>query len=69
MHRLIVTAPRQTEFEPISQPAYTATDLLVRTRITVISTGREIQVLAYLLATGVAGHYDSAFCPGRQLCW
>ena len=44
MQRLIVTAPRHAEFEPIEMPDCPADGLLVRARVTAVSTGTEIRV-------------------------
>ena len=44
MKRLIVTGPRQAEFDDAPQPDCPADGLLVRARLTAISTGTEIRV-------------------------
>ena len=44
MKQLIVTGVRQAEFEEVEQPACGATDVLVRSRTTAISTGTELRV-------------------------
>ena len=44
MKQLIVTGARQAEFEEVDQPACGATDVLVRSRTTAISTGTELRV-------------------------
>ncbi len=44
MKQLIVTGPRQAEFEDVSSPECGATDVLVRARLTAISTGTELRV-------------------------
>lgn len=62
MHRLLVTAPRQAEFEAIAQPAYTATDLLVRARVTAVSTGTEIRVFR-LIPVDDAGQFLHSNVP------
>jgi threonine dehydrogenase-like Zn-dependent dehydrogenase len=62
MHRLIVTAPRQAEFEAIPAPAYTTTDLLVRARVTAISTGTEMRVFR-LIPVDDAGQFLHANVP------
>ena len=44
MKQLIVTGARQAEFEEVEQPVCGATDVLVRSRTTAISTGTELRV-------------------------
>ncbi|MCE7989444.1 MAG: hypothetical protein DYG89_50475 [Caldilinea sp. CFX5] len=62
MYRLLITAPRQAEFEAIPEPAYAATDLLVRARVTAVSTGTEIRVFR-LIPVDEAGQFLHANVP------
>lgn len=62
MQRLIVTAPRQAEFEAITMPTCAPTDLLVRARVTAISTGTEIRVFR-LTPVDDAGKFLHANVP------
>lgn len=48
MKRLIVTGPRQAEFDDAAIPACGRDDLLVRARVTAVSTGTEIRVYRYI---------------------
>jgi len=62
MQRLIVTAPRQAEFEPIALPSCAPDELLVRARVTAISTGTEIRVFR-LVPVDDAGQFMHANVP------
>ena len=62
MHRLIITGPRQAEFEAIPLPPYAPHDLLVRARVTAISTGTEIRVFR-LIPVDDAGQFLHANVP------
>ena len=62
MQRLLVTAPCQAEFEAISIPACVASELLVRARLTAISTGTEIRVFR-LTPVDEAGKFLHANVP------
>lgn len=62
MQRLLVTAPRQAEFEVIAMPACSPTELLVRARLTAISTGTEIRVFR-LIPVDDAGQFLHANVP------
>ena len=62
MQRLIVTAPRQAEFEAIATPVCAPTDLLVRARVTAISTGTEIRVFR-LIPVDEGGQFLHANVP------
>jgi threonine dehydrogenase-like Zn-dependent dehydrogenase len=62
MYRLLVTAPRQAEFEAIPEPVYAATDLLVRARVTAISTGTELRVFR-LIPVDDGGQFLHANVP------
>ena len=44
MQRLVITAPRQAEFETVPIPPCPVDGLLIRARVTAISTGSEIRV-------------------------
>jgi len=44
MKRLIITAPRQAEFEEVARPACPPEGLLIRAQVTAVSTGSEIRV-------------------------
>jgi 2-desacetyl-2-hydroxyethyl bacteriochlorophyllide A dehydrogenase len=44
MQRLIITAPRQAEFEAVTLPLCPPDGILVRARVTAISTGTELRV-------------------------
>lgn len=62
MQRLIVTAPRQAEFAAITMPVCAPTELLVRARVTAISTGTEIRVFR-LIPVDDAGQFLHANVP------
>lgn len=62
MQRLLITAPRQAEFEAISMPICAPTELLVRARVTAISTGTEIRVFR-LIPVDEAGQFLHANVP------
>ncbi len=62
MQRLIVTAPCQVEFEPIAMPSCAPDGLVVRARVTAISTGTEIRVFR-LVPVDDAGQFMHANVP------
>ena len=62
MHRLIVTAPRRAEFERIDIPDCPTDGLLVRARVTAVSTGTEIRVFR-LLPVDAEGKFMHAETP------
>ncbi len=62
MQRLIITAPRQAEFEAVTLPACPPDGLLVQARVTAISTGTEIRVYR-LKAVDEAGKFLHANVP------
>lgn len=62
MQRLLITAPRQAEFEAISMPTCAPTELLVRARVTAISTGTEIRVFR-LIPVDEGGQFLHANVP------
>ena len=62
MQRLLITAPRQAEFEAISMPTCAPTELLVRARVTAISTGTEIRVVR-LIPVDEGGQFLHANVP------
>jgi threonine dehydrogenase-like Zn-dependent dehydrogenase len=62
MHRLIITAPRRAEFEEISMPLCPSDGLLVRARVTAVSTGTEVRVYR-LKAVDAAGKFLHANVP------
>ena len=63
MKRLIITAPRQAEFEEVAMPSCPPDGLLVQARVTAISTGTEIRVyrLKAVDADGKFLHADVPF--------
>lgn len=62
MQRLIITAPRQAEFEEVAMPLCPPDGLLVQARVTAISTGTEIRVYR-LKAVDDAGKFLHANVP------
>ncbi len=62
MQRLIITAPRQAEFEEVAMPLCPPDGLLVQARVTAISTGTEIRVYR-LTAVDAAGKFLHANVP------
>ena len=48
MKRLIITGPRQAEFDEADVPSCGRDELLVRARVTAVSTGTEIRVYRYI---------------------
>jgi 2-desacetyl-2-hydroxyethyl bacteriochlorophyllide A dehydrogenase len=62
MQRLIITAPRQAEFEEVAIPPCPPDGLLVRARVTAISTGTEIRVYR-LTPVDAAGQFLHADVP------
>lgn len=62
MKRLIITAPRQAEFEEALLPACPPDGLLVRARVTAISTGTELRVYR-LKPVDTEGKYLHANVP------
>lgn len=62
MKRLIITAPRCAEFEEIMMPVCPSDGLLVRARVTAISTGTEIRVYR-VVPVDAAGQYIHANIP------
>ncbi len=62
MQRLLVTAPCQAEFEPIAPPVCAPDELVVRARVTAVSTGTEIRVFR-LVPVDDAGKFMHATIP------
>jgi 2-desacetyl-2-hydroxyethyl bacteriochlorophyllide A dehydrogenase len=62
MHRLIITAPRQAEFEEITMPVCPPDGLVVQARVTAISTGTELRVYR-LIPVDTAGIFLHADVP------
>ncbi|MCX6047369.1 MAG: zinc-binding dehydrogenase [Chloroflexi bacterium] len=62
MKRLIITAPRCAEFEEVMMPVCPSNGLLVRARVTAISTGTEIRVYR-VVPVDAAGQYIHANIP------
>ncbi len=62
MKRLIITAPRRAEFEEVMMPVCPSHGLLVRARVTAISTGTEIRVYR-VVPVDAAGQYIHANIP------
>jgi len=62
MKRLIITAPRQAEFEEVALPVCAKDGLLVRATVTAISTGTEIRVFR-VKPVDAAGKYIHADVP------
>ncbi|RIK29821.1 MAG: hypothetical protein DCC55_37700 [Chloroflexi bacterium] len=62
MQRLIITAPRRAEFEDVDAPACPSDGLLVRARVTAISTGTELRVYR-LIPVDAAGRFLHANVP------
>lgn len=62
MQRLIITAPRQAEFEEVPLPVCPPAGLLVRAHLTAISTGTEIRVFR-MIPVDEAGQYLHANVP------
>ncbi len=62
MKRLIITAPRRAEFEEVMMPVCPSNGLLVRARVTAISTGTEIRVYR-VVPVDAAGQYIHANIP------
>ena len=44
MKRLVITGPRQAEFEEVEMPECASDVVIVKARVTTISTGKEIRV-------------------------
>lgn len=62
MQRLIITAPRRAEFEEVPMPPCPPDGLLVRARVTAISTGTELRVYR-LTPVDAAGRFLHANVP------
>src|SRR5262245_26136855 len=62
MQRLIITAPRQAEFEEAPTPICPPDGILVQARVTAISTGTELRVYR-LKPVDAAGKYLHANVP------
>jgi 2-desacetyl-2-hydroxyethyl bacteriochlorophyllide A dehydrogenase len=62
MQRLIITAPRHAEFEDVPMPTCPPDGVLVRARVTAISTGTELRVYR-LIPVDAAGNYLHANVP------
>jgi 2-desacetyl-2-hydroxyethyl bacteriochlorophyllide A dehydrogenase len=62
MQRLIITGPRQAKFEQVDLPVCPPDGLLVRARVTAISTGTEVRVYR-LIPVDAAGQFLHANVP------
>jgi len=62
MQRLLVTAPCQAEFEAITLPTCAPDEVVVRARVTAVSTGTEIRVFR-LIPVDDAGNFMHATVP------
>lgn len=62
MHRLLVTAPRRAEFESVTIPQCPPDGLVVRARVTAVSTGTELRVFR-LIPVDAEGAFMHANVP------